>query len=262
MAAPANDDKKVKVDLTLEFPLADGRTVVKGPLTYEADGLYTMHNCDFIDDPRFAEAYRLGANTGHHFRKEGEELHIEWRMHTILWAATHAAKLQGDFVECGVNTGIYSRAIMYYIDFKKMTDRRFFLLDTYEGIPESCVTDEERKIGLLVLNRRYPDCYEQVKETFAEFENAVIIKGIVPDTLAQVDSDKVAYLSIDMNAANPEVAAMEHFWEKLVPGGVVVLDDYGFRNHYNQRNAMDALAKRIGFNILALPTGQGLILKD
>lgn len=259
--AMAQDDKRVSININLNFPLDDGRTLVKGPLSYEADGLYTINACDFLKDPRFVEAYRLGVNTGHRFRDKPEDLHIEWRVHTILWAASHARKLPGDFVECGVNTGIYSRAIMHHLSFEKMPQRLFYLLDTYNGIPEQQLTAEEKTIGLQVLNRRYFDCHELVKQTFAPYPNARIIKGMIPDTLAQVPSEQVCYLSIDMNATVPEIAALNYFWSRLVRGAVVVLDDYGFPNHFNQKRAFDDWARANDVDILSMPTGQGVILK-
>ena len=56
------------------------------------------------------------------------------------------------------------------------------------------------------------------------------------------DSDKVAYLSIDMNSTIPEIAAAEYFWPKMVNGGVMILDDYGFSKHTNQKIAFDNFA--------------------
>jgi hypothetical protein len=49
---------------------------------------------------------------------------------------------------------------------------------------------------------------------------------------------------IDMNAAAPERAAIEHFWERLVPGAPVILDDYGYAaGHQAQRAALDDLPR-------------------
>jgi hypothetical protein len=64
-----------------------------------------------------------------------------------------------------------------------------------------------------------------------------------------------------MNCAAPEVAAARHFWPKMSPGGMIVLDDYGFTVHVEQRRAFDSFAAEQGVPLLALPTGQGLILK-
>ena len=64
-----------------------------------------------------------------------------------------------------------------------------------------------------------------------------------------------------MNCVQPEVAAMEYFWPKLVAGGVVILDDYGFSGHEAQKRAADQFAASVGARILSLPTGQGLLIK-
>jgi hypothetical protein len=85
---------------------------------------------------------------------------------------------------------------------------------------------------------------------------------VVPDTLCFIDAHQLAFLSIDMNSAEPELAAVRQLWPRLVPGAVVLLDDYGGGPAYmRQKNAFDALAQELDFNILALPTGQGLIIK-
>jgi O-methyltransferase len=64
-----------------------------------------------------------------------------------------------------------------------------------------------------------------------------------------------------MNCVIPEIEAAEFFWDKLVCGGVIVLDDYGWKGHHLQKQAFDEFAAKRGIKILSLPTGQGLIIK-
>lgn len=64
-----------------------------------------------------------------------------------------------------------------------------------------------------------------------------------------------------MNIAEPERAAIEHFWPKLVSGAPVLLDDYGMVNHEPQKEAMDEFASKKGVKIFTVPTGQGLLMK-
>jgi hypothetical protein len=59
----------------------------------------------------------------------------------------------------------------------------------------------------------------------------------------------------------PEIAAMEFFWDKLVPGALIVLDDYGWIGHYLQKEAIDEFLAPRNVKALTLPTGQGLIIK-
>lgn len=231
---------------------------------YQYDGMYLFgKNMDWMTDPKFTKAYFLGMNSGHKIcRTPGshEDIHIEWRIHIICWAAMHATKLSGDFVECGVNTGICSLAACQFVDFNK-TGKNFYLFDTFNGIPESQMSTTERDDRVQENRAYYEDCYETTKRNFANYPNVHLVKGMVPDTLTIPKINQVAYLSIDMNIAAPEVAAMEYFWDKLVPGALVILDDYGWQHYHEQTKALDAFAERKGMMIATLPTGQGLIVK-
>ena len=90
-----------------------------------------------------------------------------------------------------------------------------------------------------------------------------VVKGKVPNSLREVQLGKISYLSIDMNNAKAEIAAIEYLWKRLVVGAVVVLDDYAYGEEFrNQKNAWDEYAKAMNFEILTLPTGQGLIIKN
>jgi hypothetical protein len=222
-------------------------------VTYKQDGLITVHNADFLNDENFKHAYQAGER-----QNSWSNAPIHWRVHVVLWAAARAVALEGDLVECGVNRGGFSRAIIEYINFSEMRDKKFYLLDTFEGLSEKYISDEEREN---IADYEYADCYAEVKKTFEKFENVVIIKGVVPDTLSQVKAEKVSFLSIDMNCVAPEIAAAEFFWDKLTSGAAIVLDDYGWAKHIVQKRAFDEFARRKGVKILSLPTGQGLILK-
>lgn len=223
--------------------------------TYDQDGLLTIHSADFMRDPRFIEAYSRGVAAG------GGDHRWHWRVHVALWAAAHARGLSGDFVECGVNRGFLSSAIMKYLDWNTL-GKRFFLLDTFHGLDDRFISDEEKAAGRSSAYRGYSECFEQTRTNFEEFQNVILIRGPVPLTLNDVDSDRVCYLHLDMNCAPPELAALEFFWDRLVPGAIVLLDDYGCFGHLFQKRAVDGFAAERGVLILSLPTGQGMILKS
>ncbi|MBM3652504.1 MAG: class I SAM-dependent methyltransferase [Alphaproteobacteria bacterium] len=227
------------------------------PLTYRQDGLWTIHNADFMTEPKFASAYARAV--------QAEKDHnIQWRIHILTWAATNAMKIPGDFVECGVNRGAASSAIMTYVGWNANRGARtYYLMDTFQGLVPELVNDEERAIGRLdMFEDAYPECYEQTKKNFDEFDENVMIRGPIPDTLPQNKTQHIAFMHIDMNCAAPETAAMRYFWPKVQRGGIVVLDDYAYHGYQPQKDAMDALGREIGFMVASLPTGQGLIVKS
>jgi len=232
-----------------------------GSPSFEGDAMRTYYkDMSWMTDPRFQEAYQTGFNSGHKFSKVISELRLEWRLHIILWAAQQALHHEGDFVECGVNTGIFSLAICQYLNFSALP-RKFYLFDTYEGIPESQMSSTEREKRNKENAAFYEDCWAIAQRNFAPWPNAQLVKGLVPDSLATVPVEKVAYLSIDMNIAKPERDALEYFWPRLSSGGVVILDDYGWENYREQKSTLDEFAKAQNVTICCLPTGQGLLVK-
>src|SRR5256885_5755668 len=88
---------------------------------YEFDGLHTIHHARFREDPRFQAAWE-GA-----FQATGRvDPRSAWRIHIGLWAASVASRMSGDFVECGVNAGFLSSAIVRYLDWNGL-GKRFYL---------------------------------------------------------------------------------------------------------------------------------------
>lgn len=218
--------------------------------TYREDGLLTINNADFLRNPGFLQAYKAAL-------RQQPDTWIRWRSYVVQWAAHHAMRLDGDFVECGVNRAFLSMSAMTAVNFKAVTGRRFYLFDTYSGlVPEQVTVDDKAAYRIA-----YTDTYEYVRASFRDWPNVDVVRGVVPQSLSSVAIERVAYLSIDMNCVKPEIEAMEYFWPKLVSGAVIILDDYGFPGHEAQKAAADAFAASVGIRVLSLPTGQGLMFR-
>lgn len=222
--------------------------------SYHQDALATNHWAAFSADTNFLAAYEKAVGQG-----LAVDPKIEWRAHVACWAAANGYKLGGAFVECGVNKGFLSRIIIDYLGVQKVPD--FYLLDTFSGFSEKYLSkDEGARLKKWYATyghgaSRQAGMYDDVVRTFSDCPQVKIVKGIVPETLQEVQVDKIAYLSLDMNCTAPEIAALEYFWPKMVPGAYVVIDDYGWISHVEQRDAFDNWAKKAGIPILSLPTG-------
>ncbi|MFM7710693.1 MAG: TylF/MycF/NovP-related O-methyltransferase [Ferruginibacter sp.] len=139
-----------------------------------------------------------------------------------------------------------------------ISEKTFFLFDTFDGLDMNQVSEEELAAGVNRYIDKYKGTLDSVKKTF-EGDRVRIIPGIVPDTLPQCTSPQIAFLSIDMNCVAPEISALTYFYPKMVKGGMIVLDDYGFPKHIHQKKAFDRFADENSISILSLPTGQGII---
>jgi O-methyltransferase len=237
----------------------DGFALPEEP-TYADDGMVTQHIADFTRDPKFQAAYKA-ARSNVPWHHPGE---IQFRAYIACWAAQHALSIPGDFAECGVAQGIYSKTICEYLDFASRP-KRFFLFDTFKGIPERDLTDRNEQDLAKWFNAAHyaDDLLPLVRERFATYPNVVIVPGILPDTIAGAGVERLSYLSIDMNNAPAEIGSITALWDKLSPGAVVLLDDYAYGESFrNQKDAWDEFARVKGLPILSLPTGQGMFFKS
>ena len=228
---------------------------------YAQDGLLTVHGDHFRSDPEFRAAYARGIKAG-----AGVDPHFEWRVHVALWAARTAAKLPGDFVECGVNAGFISSAIMQRLNWSGI-GKQFYLIDTFEGPVFDQFSKNEIERGRMDIARQamaagaFVTDMDRVRDNFSEWRNVQVIRGRVPDILPSIPFGPVSFLHVDLNCAYPEREALRFFWNLLPPNGMVLLDDYAYFGHGAQAEAVDEFAASAGIEVLSLPTGQGLIIK-
>lgn len=226
---------------------------------YSQDGLFTIHSDRFRNDPVFRYAYNRGVEAS-----QGFDSGFEWRIHVALWAAKTALHVAGDFVECGVNAGFTSSAIMQKLEWDR-TGRRFYLIDTFAG-PVLTQYSQQGNRSVQFAERglaagAYVTDLDRVRKNFAEWENVRIVQGTVPEILETIEFGAVAFLHIDMNCALPERTALEFFWDRLSAGAIVLFDDYTYYGHDYQQDALDSFATAKGIEILSLPTGQGLLVR-
>lgn len=217
--------------------------------TYKADGMLTTHNVDFLTDPKFARSFAAAMDGIPANLATNVFSALGWRAHVCCWAANQAMQVEGDFVECGVWYGVLSRALAEYTDFGA-SGKQMYLLDPWGGLTLGDSDSYE------------PDIYDAVQARFAKFSNVHMIRGLVPDTLAQVPSEKIAYLSIDMNGVEPERAALELFYPKVVRGGVIYFDDYACAGHPALKQMIDGFFADKPETIMYIPTGQGIVVKS
>ena len=88
-----------------------------------------------------------------------------------------------------------------------------------------------------------------------------ITQGKVPGSLTIAAPEKIAFMHLDINNADAEIGALEVLFDRLVPGAVLIFDDYGWAPYYAQKMAEDPWLEKRGYRVLELPTGQGMVIK-
>ena len=175
---------------------------------YAGDNLFTYHrNLGFLDDEPFMKAFAKHTNT------EIEHA-VLWRMSTILWGVRNGLRLEGDFVECACYKGTTVRVVCDAVDFANYPDRHYYLYDLFDhdpSLPHHSMPEHSRQL------------FADVKARFGSFENVTVTQGKVPDVLADVAPQKIAFMHLDMNNADAEIGALEVLFERMVPGAGLIL---------------------------------------
>ena len=221
-------------------------------------------NAGFLDDPRFAAAFQR-IHSSQKYDQYDAPQSVAWRLHTLVWAAQSALALPGDFVECGVFRGNYSWVVAELTDFATQP-KTFYLYDTFAGFASAYSSpadfpDNPQFFDAAQKEYEDPANYAEVARKFNGYSNVRIVRGVLPDILSEGAPDKIAFLHIDLNSPAAEIGTLEILFDRVVPGGVIVFDDYGVFLFRKQKEAEDTFMAARGYTILELSTGQGLVVK-
>lgn len=139
----------------------------------------------------------------------------------LLAEQIHELKIPGDVAELGVYRGDFAIHIN-----AAFPDRMLHLFDTFEGFAEKDVALESRE-GL--SRAKQGDFAETSVNTVWKRmpfpEQTDFHKGWFPDTFAACEGHSFAFVSIDADLYAPTAAALPLFWDRLNPGGALLIHD-------------------------------------
>ena len=138
--------------------------------------------------------------------------------------------IEGCFVECGVARGGCS-ALMAMVAAANKGGRKSWLFDSFEGLPQPTGKDP-KDCGLVQGSCR--GMYEEVdwllfSKLRLDRNNVSLVKGWFQDTLPEYKDrmGAVALLRLDGDWYESTKCCLENLYDNVVPGGYVIIDDYG-----------------------------------
>ena len=201
----------------------DVRRVPGGPAAIRDPGYGVIRPnstyAPWTTDARFLEAYAAIRTATLVDRFRCFEL---WQLVAQVAKLPHGALLEVGVWRGGTGALIATRAAVCGIG------EKVYLCDTFSGVVKAGERDSEYRGG------EHADTTRGAVEGLLRgmrLENVEILEGVFPDeTGARVAGDRFRFCHVDVDVYESARASVEWIWDRMVPGGVVVFDDFGFRS--------------------------------
>ena len=169
--------------------------------------------------------------------------------------------LPGEIVECGVFKGI---SLMRFATYREILEsqfsRKIIGFDAFGKFPDDVHMETDKKFIANFETEAGDGMPKEDLETILlhkDVKNVSLIKGFIPDAFSGYFEDKpatlIALLHIDVDTYEATMACLDHLYERVVKGGIIILDDYGQVNGATKAVNEFLVKKNIESNIKKLP---------
>jgi len=154
-------------------------------------------------------------------------------LHLVATTLADPALANGAIVECGTWKGGMACGMLAVAP----GARDFHFFDSFEGLPPAQPVDGQRALDWQA-DTEAPDYYDNNRADRGEFEARAraaarpeqrlqIHQGWFSETLPQAPADlEIAILRLDGDWYQSTLDCLEHLFDKIIPGGIVIIDDY------------------------------------
>ena len=105
--------------------------------------------------------------------------------------------------------------------------KTLYVCDSFEGLPKETKEDTHHKQGDFANTN-----YECVRNVLTTLNNVIVIKGFFPDEILheKMYLENYSFVHIDVDLYKSTLDCLSFFWNRMVKNGVIVIDDYRWRD--------------------------------
>lgn len=173
------------------------------------------------------------------------------KMDALKRLCIEASSLPGDMAELGVYKGGAALEMARIC----IAPNRLFLFDTFEGMPESSGDDFHKK-------GEFSDTsLEAVQNLLSPYPHVVLCPGFFPSSF--INNHQWAFIHLDADQYVTTAKALDLFWPDLLPGGIILLDDYGWHHCPGVKRAVEEWKeKNVSWQFSVTAPGQAMLRKE
>ena len=181
------------------------------------------------------------------------------KRYNLYYLARGAANIIGDTAECGVATGITSFLICFAMQHQPNVHYAF---DSFEGLPEPEAVDKTESNVRSLTKGDFAVSLERVRQNLHMFSNVQFYKGWIPDRFVEVMDRKFSFVHIDVDFYQSTLDSLSFFYPRLVSGGIMVCDDYGYLGTPGATQALEEFLLDKPEALIKLAAGHAFIIKS
>jgi hypothetical protein len=216
-----------------------GRRLLRGrPPSPSYQGVSTLVDLSVLHRGRFADVYDAAYPIDPDLLPDGDVMRL--RAYNTYLFSEIALRVPGDFVSIGISYGVTPKVL--YELLLKGTGRRYHLVDPFE---EDTIDNYCDDPGLVMAQ-------------FGGDPSVLLYRATAPEAFPLPLVDGMAFAELDTGNERAELASMPYLIDRLTPGGIIVIDNYGWGV---STAPYDEIAEAAGASIFSLPTGQGVLSK-
>lgn len=188
------------------------------------------------------------------------------RHYILQMAIQSVSDGEGQVAECGCWRGLSSYQIATYLE--SWSSPKFHIFDSFEGL-SSFKAEDEGAHGVPSSNRlsvreQFACSLEAVRSNLQKFDFIEYHPGWIPERFSDVSKEAFAFVHIDVDMYQPTRDSLQFFFPRLVPGGLIVFDDYGFAGFPGARKAVDEYLGGVAgseYRFLSTPSGSAVLTR-
>ena len=163
-----------------------------------------------------------------------------------------ALSVPGDVGEFGVYRGHTAAAMDRALE-QQSSDKRLYLFDSFSGMPEvTHPLDSAWTKGDLASP------VENIRELLKDSPRANIVAGYFSETLPKYPDLRFSFCHVDCDLYDSVKECITYIIPRLSPGGIIMFDDYGFRDTLGAKAAVEECLGKSQQNFVPLPTAQAV----
>ena len=187
------------------------------------------------------------------------------RFYNLVQMFMATSSIDGACLEAGCFKGLssfllcsYSRLINH-----QFKGEGFSILDSFEGLSEPSKKDLESlcSVSTRAEKQLYTAAIDQVRKSLSAFPGIILHKGWIPEILSEIPERKYRFVHIDLDLYDPIIKSLEYFYPRLLPGGILVIDDYGYLDFPGAKKAVDEFCEAHRLQPICLTTGNAALIK-